>query len=65
MFVNNCLFYSCPKGQVQGYFRLGNQDIPLDKGVFWVAGGKTGAKVVFPGLDGALGEIAAVDMWRH
>ena len=51
--------------QVQGYFRLGNQEIPLGKGVFWVAGGENGAKVFFPGFYGALGGIAAVDMWRH
>ena len=51
--------------QVQGYFRLGNQEIPLGKGGFWVAGGDTGTKVVFPGLDGAIGGIAAVYMWQH
>ena len=51
--------------KVQGYLRLGHQDIPLSKGEFWVAGGETGAKVGFPGLDGVLDSIAAVDMWRH
>ena len=51
--------------QVQGYFCLGHQEIPLVKGGFWVAGGDTGAKVVFPGLDGALEGVAVVDMWRH
>ena len=50
--------------KVQGYLRLGHQEIPLGKGGFWVAGGKTGAKGVLTGLNGALGGIAAVDMWR-
>jgi len=39
--------------------------IPLAEGERWIAGGEAGDEVCFPRLDGALGGVPAVDMWRY
>ncbi len=44
---------------------MGHESVPFSEREFGVAGCEPGAEVVFPGLDGALGGIALMDVWRY
>jgi hypothetical protein len=43
---------------------LVHQSVPLSEGKFWVAGGESGEKLCFPGLDCVLSGVAVVDVGR-
>ena len=44
---------------------MGHEPVPFGEREFGVAGCEPGAEVVLPGLDGALGCVASMDVWWY
>jgi hypothetical protein len=50
--------------KVKGNISLWHEEIPFGEGEFWVTCSQARAKMVFPGLDGSFGGVAAVAVRR-
>ena len=51
--------------EVEGEFRLGKKLVPKEVGEGAGEAGKDAEEVGFEGLDGELGDVATMDVWRH
>ena len=51
--------------EIKGDVTLLDEMIPLAEGERWITSGEASDEVCFPCLDGTLGCIPAVDVWRY
>ncbi len=50
--------------QIEGKFRLGQEQVPTIPGEVGISASQQGQEVVFEGADGSFGLVPAVNVWR-